>query len=307
MMKPTLGTFALLAALLGFYCTTEGQSASRKQAVPAQAQTPSTADLRQRAKAGDPQAQYALFLRYEEGKSTLAERTEAVSWLRKAADAGHAYAQVTLGLLCKEGKRGVAENLEEAVQWFRKAADQGNPSGQSELGFMYERGEGVAKDEAEAVRWYTRAADQGLAVAKFDLAFMYENGRGVAADISKAIALYQEAALNIPTARRNLALIYYKGESVAKDAALAYMWALLDVSAEEMRILDKEPGEGEDFDPTPRLGHALVLLEDIAKSTSKKDKQAGRRLAEDWIQANATRLGHEAQRFPLTMARIKKK
>lgn len=281
------------------------QSGSSEQAI--STQTPSPADLRQRSEAGDRKAQYDLFLRYEEGKSTPEERAEAVGWLRKAAEAGHPDAQVDLGLLCREGKRGLTKNLQEAVEWFRKAAEQGNPSGQSELGFMYERGEGVAKDEAEAVRWYTRAADQGLLVAKFDLAFMYENGRGVTADISKAIALYEESALSIPTARHNLAIIYSDGKHVTKDAAVAYKWAVLDVSAEYARVLTEGPGQGEDFDPRPRLGYALVLLEDISKGMSKKDKEAGRHMAETWLQANSARLGDEPQRFPAAMSSIKKK
>jgi len=306
MMKPTVMSIGLLVTVLLVLsgAVAEPRSSSPKQAV--SARTPSLVDLRQRAEAGDSEAQYQLFLRYEEGKSSIEERTEAVNWLRKAAEAGHAMAQVTLGLLCREGKRGVAKNLEEAVQWFRKAGEQGNASGESELGFMYERGDGVPKDEAEAARLYTRAADHGLPVAKFDLAFMYENGRGVPVYITKATALYEEAALNIPTARRNLAILYFNGKLVPKDPAAAYKWALLDVSAEERRVMKSGMGEGEDFDPKPRLGYALILLEDLAKGMSKKDKQAGRRTAEEWIQANAARLGDEPKWFAQTMKNIKK-
>lgn len=271
-----------------------------------QPQAPSLDELRKRAEAGDAEAQYSLFLKYKEGESPVEDRAEAVAWLRKAADAGHAEAQVTLGLLYREGKRGVAKDPEEAVQWFRKSAEQGNASGESELGLMYERGEGIAKDETEAVRWYTRAADHGLAIAKFDLAFMYENGRGVPVDLDKAIALYEESAFSIPTARRNLAILYYDGKLRPKDLAAAYKWALLDVSAEERRAL-RETGEGEDFDPTPRLGHALVLLEGFAKGMSKKDKQNGLRMAQDWIQSNAAHLGDEPRTLPRTVKRIKKK
>jgi len=171
---------------------------------------------------------------------------------------------------------------------------------------MYERGDGVAKDEAEAVRWYTRAADQGLAVSKFDLAFMYENGHGVAADIHKAIALYEEAALSIPTARHNLAVLYYDGKLLPKDSIAAYKWAVLSISAEFMRIIGEGMGEGEDFHPEPRLGHAVLLLKDIAKGMKKKDKQVAIYMAQEWINANSARLGEEPQRFPATLATIKK-
>lgn len=272
-----------------------------------QPQAPSLAELRERAKAGDAEAQYLLFLQYREGESPVEDRADAVGWLRKAAEAGHATAQVTLGLLYKEGKRGVERNPEEAVQWFRKSAEQGNAPGESELGLMYETGDGIAKDETEAVRWYTRAADHGLPIAKFDLAFMYEQGHGVPVDVEKAIALYEESAFSIPTARRNLATLYHDGKLRPKDLAAAYKWALLDVSAEERRTLREGTGEGEDFDPTPRLGHALVLLEDFAKGMSKKDKENGLRMAQDWIRSNAAHLGDEARTFPETLKRIKKK
>jgi len=303
MNRSNLAAIALLA-VVGFSPSAEGHSASQDQS--ASTQDSSFADLRQRAEVGDTQAQYLLFLRYKERESTLAERTEAISWLRKAAEAGHAMAQVTLGLLYKGGKRGVVQNSEEAVKWFRKSAEQCNAYGQSELGLMYETGDGVAKDEAEAVRWYTRAADQGLAVSKFDLAFMYENGHGVAADIPKAIALYEEAALSIPTARHNLAVLYYDGKLVGKDSIAAYKWAVLSISAEFMRIIGEAMGKEQDSHHEPRLGHAVLLLEDIAKGMKKKDKQVAIHMAQEWINANSARLGEEPQHFPNTLATIKK-
>src|SRR5215469_12823010 len=273
----------------------------------AQTQTSALAELRKRAEAGDAKAQHMLFLQYQEGRSPIEDGTQAVGWLRKAAEAGNPAAQVDLGLLCREGKRGVVRNPEEAVRWFRKSAEQGDASGESELGFMYERGEGIAKDEAEAVRWYTRAADHGLPVAKFDLAFMYAHGHGVRVDIDKAIALYEEAAFRIPTARRNLAILYHDGKLRPKDLAAAYKWALLDVSAEERRILREGMGGGEGVDPEPRLGYALVLLEDFAKGMSKKDKENGVQMAQDWIRNNAGQLGDEPRTFPENLKHIKKK
>lgn len=273
----------------------------------AQTQAPALGELHKRAEAGDAQAQFLLFLHYKEGESRIEDREEAVGWLRKAAATGNSTAQVTLGLLYRTGKLGVARNPDAAVQWFRKSAEQGDASGESELGFMYETGDGVAKDESEAVRWYMRAADHGLPIAKFDLAFMYEQGQGVPVDIDKAITLYEEAAFSIPTARRNLAILYHDGKLRPKDLAAAYKWALLDVSAEERRILRDGSGRGEYFNPEPRLGYALVLLEDFAKHLSKKDKETGVQMARDWIQSNAANLGDEPRTFPETLKHIKKK
>ena len=86
----------------------------------------------------------------------------------------------------------------------------------------------MPQDEAEAVRWYTRAADQGLPIAQFDLAYMYENGKGVMNDCERAVRLYEVAALSVPTARHNLAVIYAQGSGpVRKDPIIAYKWAVL--------------------------------------------------------------------------------
>ena len=271
----------------------------------AQPQAPALAELRKRAEAGDAQAQYRLYLQYQEGKSPIEGRAEAIDWLRKAAGAGNPTAQVELGLLYRGGKLGATKNPEEAVQWFRKAAEQGDASGESELGFMYEAGDGIVKDEAEAARWYTRAADHGLPVAKFDLAFMYEHGRGVPVDVDKAIVLYEESAFTIPTARRNLAILYHNGKLRPKDLTAAYKWALLSVSAEEKRIFRERKDVGEHFEP--RLGYALVLLEDFAKGMSKKDKENGVRMAQDWVHSNAAQLGDEPQTFPETLKGMKEK
>jgi len=303
--KKVFATALLFCAL--WPLDAEAESHLRSPGQTGKPQAPTLAELRKRAEAGDAEAQYSLFLHYQEGKSPVEDRAEAVGSLRKAAEAGHATAQVSLGLLYREGKRGVARNPEEAVQWFRRSAEQGNASAESELGFMYETGDGIAKDETEAVRWYTRAAGHGLPIAKFDLAFMYEKGRGVPVDVDKAIALYEEAAFGIPSARRNLAILYHDGKLRPKDLAAAYKWALLDVSAEERRTLREGTGEGEDFDPKPRLGYALVLLEDFAKGMKKQEKENGLQMAQDWIRSNAAYLVDEPRTFPEALKHIKEK
>ena len=166
---------------------------------------------------------------------------------------------------------------------------------------MYEGGEGLPPDDREAARLYALAAAQGLAVAQFDLAYMYENGKGVVADPQKAVALYESAAVSIPTARYNLAVMNFSGKSIHKDLVLAYKWVLLDVSAEHTRILTH------DFDVTdePRLGYALILAKDIAKHMSRDEKRSGRSLAEEWIHSNAAYLGEEPRFFPGSIENLK--
>jgi hypothetical protein len=251
-----------------------------------------TADLRHRAEAGEAEAQYQLAVRYSWGEAPQ-DKAEALNWFRKAAEQGHSQAQVNVGEFYRQGHGGLDKDDQQAVAWFRKAADQGDAWGQTELALMYERGAGVPQDNAEAVRWYTCAADQGLPIAQFDLAYMYENGNGVTADLEKAVRLYELAAPSVPTARHNLALLYKHGSgSVRKDAVIAYKWAVLAVSAEFQRVLHQR-----EVDPDHPLGHAIIVVEDIAKSMNKSQKKAGRQLAEEWINSNASHLGEEPRMF----------
>jgi len=261
----------------------------------------SVAELLQQAQGGDVAAQYKLAVRYSSGNGVTKDDAQAFKWFRKAAESGYALGQVSLGLIYREGNYGVKPDAAQAVDWFRKAADQGNAHGQSELGFMYEGGEGLPQDDREAARLYALAAAQGLAVAQFDLAYMYENGKGVDPDPHKATELYESSAVSIPTARHNLAVMYFGGKSINKDLVLAYKWVLLDVSAEHTRTLTRDL----DVTDEPRLGYALILAGDIAKHMSKDEKKSGRIQAEEWIHSNAARLGEEPRFFQESIARLK--
>src|SRR5262249_33242707 len=118
---------------------------------------------------------------------------------------------------------------------------------------------------------------------------------GVPPDIEKAIQLYELSAVQIPTARHNLALLYLGGgDKLVKDPTIAYKWGLLAVSAEYQRILN-DPSAAREKEP--RLGEAILLVEQISEILTKVDKTTGRRLAEEWLKTNAARLGEEPQDF----------
>src|SRR5262249_33258287 len=204
------------------------------------------------AESGNAEAQHELGIRYRAGTTVPRDSANALKWFRKAADQGYAESELILGWSYREGGLGLEKDTQAAVSWFRKAAGQGDAWGQAELAFMYESGQGVTQDNAEAVKWYTRAAEQGLPVAQFDLAYMYEHGKGVPPDVEKASRLYELSAVQIPTARHNLALLYLEGgDKLVKDPTIAYKWGLLAVSAEYQRILH-DPSAA--TDKQPRLG-----------------------------------------------------
>lgn len=80
--------------------------------------------------------------------------------LRSRAQAGVPGAQFNLGVIYAEG-RGVQQDDAQAVYWYRLAAEQGLAQAQYHLGDMYAEGRGVSQNTAEATRWYDRAEAQG--------------------------------------------------------------------------------------------------------------------------------------------------
>ena len=80
--------------------------------------------LKERAAAGDPEAQFSLGKNYEAGRSGLKQSyAEAANWYRKSADQGNAYAQASLGILYHSGK-GLPHDDVRAEMWFIVSAER---------------------------------------------------------------------------------------------------------------------------------------------------------------------------------------
>ncbi|MCE9615083.1 MAG: trypsin-like peptidase domain-containing protein [Lentisphaerae bacterium] len=173
---------------------------------------------------GDPQAQYNMGVRYDNGIGVPADDDVAVQWYRKAAEQGYADAQYNLAEMYRSGE-GVRQDASQAVRWYRRAADQGLPAAQCNLGVMYDNGLGVTRSVAEAIRWYRRAAEQGNLKAQFNLGVLYASGEGVDRDAAEAARWYRKAAQQgDPTAQLNLGKLYDDGEGVPQDFSEAARW-----------------------------------------------------------------------------------
>lgn len=184
--------------------------------------------LKPRAEAGDASAQYALGLRYPEGKGVAKDTAQAISWYRKAAEQGNASAQYKLGISYMNGE-GITSDLALAMEWIHKAAEQHDAEAQQELGQvyddLYDYGLGEPKDPTKAAEWYRKAAERGLVYAQFRLGDMYSSGKGVPKDAAQAAAWWRKAAEQGDVgAQRNLGWQYAKGEGVPKDVAQAVAW-----------------------------------------------------------------------------------
>ena len=128
-------------------------------------------------------------------------------------------------------QRGVAEynagRFPEAAASFSQAAEQGHAESQYILSTMYDAGKGVPQDDAQAARWEHRSADQGHLYAEANLSFRCYS----ASDLAGAFEWCQRAADGeLAWAQYNLALMYQKGEGVARSEAEAAHWYRLAAS-----------------------------------------------------------------------------
>lgn len=129
--------------------------------------------LKERAEAGDPQAQYDLAVHYhtDGGKELLLDPWaapddpgrrkdlgEAAKWYLKAAEQGHREAQSTLAGWYHDGTRGVDQDFKEALRWNLKAAEQGDTSATFYVGYQCLHGEGTIQDFVQAHKWFNITA-----------------------------------------------------------------------------------------------------------------------------------------------------
>jgi len=182
-------------------------------------------DLKKRAQAGEPEAQYILGSAYRGGGPILAKDLAAtLLWWQKAALQGHPGAQNGLGYMYQNGE-GVAQDFSQAAKWYRMAAEQGDAAAQNNLGALYFSGQGVQRSYSRAFNWLRMAASQGLATAQHGLAIMYQHGKGTSRNLAEALGLYRQAALQgLPLAQNELGSMYLRGEGVSRDPAEAFHW-----------------------------------------------------------------------------------
>jgi hypothetical protein len=200
-----------------------------------------------------------------------------ISQLRVKAEAGDPTAQFAMGKAYEDGK-GVPQSDEQAVEWYRKAAEQGNAPAQNDLGLIYLAGRGVERSKEEALKWSHKAARQKYPAAMFNLGAAYYNGDGVAADIDVVSAyawflLAQEAgsesaadavrrmnadsrSFDTSAAFEKIADMYAQGNDLPKDYGEGVRWYRRAAERGGIRVRTKLAGlliEGQDYDEGRRL------------------------------------------------------
>lgn len=201
-----------------------------------------------RARAGDPLAQYNLAVLYARGDGLVQDFFSAAGWFREAALAGNAAAQFDLAVIYQRGL-GVRQNLAEAIAWYRRAAERNYPAAQYNLALLYAEGRGVPQDAGAAARWYRRAAARGLVPAMVNFAILYEKGEGVERSSPDAYSWYRAAARRGDGAAAERAgelFRQFAGPDKAKAVLLAATLAdiLQEPSAAPSGISPKPAGPG---------------------------------------------------------------
>lgn len=219
-----IASFVAMAVLIGTEAKAEEFFADGDQIIREGYGEIDPTQLRERAEAGDPEAQTVLGVLYTTGATNYGiaqDFTEGIRWYRLAADQGEVTAQYNLGLSYQEGT-GVEQNLATAFDWFERAADQGDPKAQYETGLAYFTGEGTKQNYKRARKWYERAAKQGHAGAQHNLGLIYLEGIGTSRRDILGLAWMYVAATQTDTPSGRLAQAFVENfeATMAKLAEL---------------------------------------------------------------------------------------
>jgi TPR repeat protein len=174
-------------------------------------------DLIQRAKGGDPEAQYQVADSFVSDEKTYDQKL-AIEWFRKAAKQGHVKSQIRLVHLLSSGSLALT-NYPEAFEWAKKAAESNDPDGTFWLAYCYGFGVSVNRDPKKALDLYRVAAEKGSAKNKYELARNLFFGEEVYQDRSEAMKWYKAAAeQGHPDAMVIFGVAMIEGKLVPKDA-----------------------------------------------------------------------------------------
>ncbi|MEM1049227.1 MAG: tetratricopeptide repeat protein [Pseudomonadota bacterium] len=151
--------------------------------------------IEQRAKDGDPDAQFHLATFLLHGFCVPQEVETAITWFQQAAVGRHAEAAFSLGQMHLKGTL-VELDLEAAEGFLRIAADQNHQMAQHRLGLTLLWRAATAEQRHEALYWLGAAADQGHGFSAVSIGMLHQKGmHGVTEDKCVALDWYESAIL----------------------------------------------------------------------------------------------------------------
>ena len=133
---------------------------------------PELVSILQRAKSGDPEAQFRAGNVYQGGLLGQARNLgEASRWYQRAAHSGHVDSMLQLALLVLGDlpRAGASRDVVRARQWYERAAALGDAGAMYQLGLLHLREEKIL-DPDIALCWLEKAADEGHGAAQHEFA-----------------------------------------------------------------------------------------------------------------------------------------
>lgn len=229
---------------------------------------------RERADAGDPEAQLAM------GRAYLARGNvgRARRWLQRAVEAGNGDAAAELGQMHLDG-RGVPTSLSDAMGWFRRGAESGSAQAAYRLSVQLFLGHGTSAEPDAAREWLLEAARRDSPAALRELGLVYARLAPSAEWEPRAFScLLRAASLGDGLSAHACAVRLREGRGTEPDRERAARW--MGLAADQGIYLSRrqhepspqaaaddgpEPPEAPvvDFEwPEPRTASATRLAED---------------------------------------------
>lgn len=177
-------------------------------------------DFRERADAGDPEAQYRMGLAYLERENLGRARR----WLQRAVEAGYGDAAFELGRMHLEGV-GVPPSPADALPWFARGAESGSAAAMCRLAEMKFTRRGTEVDEDAARDWLLASARAGHPAALRQLGLVYARLEPAETWQPRAFAcLVQAARLGDALAMHAAGVRLTEGVGVDADPGAGRRW-----------------------------------------------------------------------------------
>jgi TPR repeat protein len=187
-------------------------------------------NLLEKAKTGDPEAEWTVANGYDEGRKDRRGRIlvrissrKAAEWYRRSAEHGFVIAQCTLGVILG-GNYGVKKDVQEALFWLKKAFRGGDSCAANNIAVTY-RENGHLR---QAVRWFRKAAAAGDESVLIQLGIHSYWGKSARKDHATAARCFRKAIrsnnvseLDRDDANFYLAIPYLEGKGVGKSQRTA--------------------------------------------------------------------------------------
>lgn len=118
-----------------------------------------------------------------------------------------------------------AEDYEKAAYFLSYFASNGDARSQYNMGIIYRDGLGLERNSSAALAWFLLAAEQKHMLANYAVGLLLRDGPDDVQQPERAILHLKEAGfLGHALAPLELGNMFFSGDHVQKDRALAFVW-----------------------------------------------------------------------------------